>query len=144
MILKVRNEPLIKLCLDYIQHFIGRPYLWAGDDPMTGFDCSGLALEFLKCAGIVKEKTDYTAEGIRVLLMSYKIDFPKAGCLVFFGQSKATHVGICLNETHMIEAGGGGSKTETLESAIQQNAYIRVRPIRNRKDILGYADPFIA
>jgi len=32
-------EELRQLFLEYVKHFIGVPYLWAGDDPMKGFDC---------------------------------------------------------------------------------------------------------
>jgi hypothetical protein len=34
----------------------------------------------------------------------------------------------------MVEAGGGGSDTITDEVAIKRNAFVRIRPIRYRKD----------
>ena len=38
--------------VDYIKRFIGRPYSWGGDDPMSGFDCSGLIHETLQAVGL--------------------------------------------------------------------------------------------
>ena len=43
-----------KAVLDYAYSFLGTPYRWGGDDPLTGIDCSGLALEVLKAAGIYR------------------------------------------------------------------------------------------
>jgi len=39
---------------EYLKHFIGTPYIWAGDGTGTksqGFDCSGLVLEGLYALG---------------------------------------------------------------------------------------------
>lgn len=135
--------PRIETGLNYILRFVGSPYKWGGDDPMAGFDCSGLALEFLKATAILlQESYDTNAQGLRVLLNRQKVSKPIAGALVFYGKTRATHVAICLDESLMIEAGGGNSTTEDLDDAIVQNAYVRVRPINRRADILGYADPF--
>jgi len=30
-------------------------YLWGGDDPLAGFDCSGFVIEILKSVGILEE-----------------------------------------------------------------------------------------
>jgi hypothetical protein len=41
----------------------------------------------------------------------------------------------------MLEAGGGNSKTTSLAVAAEQNAYVRIRPIRFRKDVFGFRNP---
>lgn len=138
-----RNNKLAASCVRYIQRFNGKPYLWGGDDPIAGFDCSGMALEFLKKAGMVAEDFDTTANGLMVMYKNSRVAVPMIGTFVFFGkQQKATHVGICIDSRQMIEAGGGGSKTTDTDAAIAQNAYIRERPINRRNDILCFCDPF--
>ena len=37
-----------ELAVKYAMAFIGTPYVWGGDDPMGGFDCSGFCIEVLK------------------------------------------------------------------------------------------------
>ena len=38
--------------VQYLDHFIGTVYQWGGDDPMDGFDCSGLVKWAWSQAGI--------------------------------------------------------------------------------------------
>lgn len=45
---------------------------------------------------------------------------------------RVTHVAVCLEENNMIEAGGGGEKTKTVEIARKQNA-----KSKKRKCVLG-------
>jgi cell wall-associated NlpC family hydrolase len=137
----VRYEVSAQIAVEYIKRFIGLPYKWGGDDPMEGFDCSGLANEMLKSVGHMENDSDDTADGL--MRRFQKVEKPVVGCLAFFGrQERATHVGICLNAVEMLEAGGGGSKTNDLDDAKEQNAFIRMRPISNRKDFICFNDPF--
>lgn len=127
---------------DYAMSHVGLPYRWGGDDPLGGFDCSGLVIELLKSQGVFPKHYDNTAEGIRGDDNIMEIHEPKFGALVFFGRkSKATHVGFCLNNHVMLEAGGGGSNTTNKDVAEKQNAFIRIRPILSRSDIIGYGWP---
>jgi cell wall-associated NlpC family hydrolase len=127
----------------YITEFIGLPYIWGGDDTIKGFDCSGLAIEMLKMAGLVRENFDTTANGLWRSYQDFIIDKPMQGALVFFGTpEKVAHVGICIDEYSMIEAGGGGSRVHDAEDAAKYNAYIRVRPITSRRDFVGLVYPF--
>jgi cell wall-associated NlpC family hydrolase len=122
-----------------IESFLGRPYYYGGDDPIKGFDCSGLVIELLKSIGILGGGVDMTAQG---LADHFKADsetpvkFPN---LVFFGKSRdqITHVGMALDDKYMVEAGGGNALTVSLEVAAQRNAYIRIRPIKNRSDFIA-------
>lgn len=123
-------------------HFIGLPYIWGGDDPIKGFDCSGLCVELLKSFGKLPKKGDWNA---MALSRMFPIAIgPGRGILVFFGSSidNVTHVGFCIDKKFMIEAGGGGRDNNDIEDAIVKNAYIRIRPIKSRGDIVRYVDPF--
>lgn len=123
--------------------FLNIPYLWGGDDPMQGFDCSGLAQELMAMLGLdpVGDQTAQTLhDHFKVRSRGSHRD---AGSLVFYGSSvtKITHVGVMLDDTTMIEAGGGGSKTLDVTGAIRQNAYIRLRPYNARKDVVAVISP---
>jgi murein DD-endopeptidase len=126
--------------------FLGRPYLWGGDDPMAGFDCSGYIIECLKSAGKLPRKGDWTAQGLWDRFAAYQTDQPQEGCLIFWANrsGKVVHVELCINNELAIGASGGGGKTMTGKDAIEQNAYIKVRPFRSRSGIKGYVDLFKA
>ena len=124
--------------------FLGRPYIWGGDDPIEGFDCSGFVIEVLKSVGILPRKGDWTASRLHSLF--HPVKDPYEGCLVFWSNNdntKIIHVELCIDDELSIGASGGGSKTITEADAIKQNAYIKVRPFRSRNGIAGFCDPFV-
>lgn len=130
---------------DYAKRMLLVPYVWGGNHPLEGVDCSGLALELLRASGLWPHGTDTTAQGLRDTLVERgwrRLDIlrepPDFGALAFYGRSvkSITHVAFCLNGAQMIEAGGGGSKTRTPELAAEQGAYVRIRPIRGRSDLI--------
>ena len=130
--------------LDYIKRYSGLWYKWGGDDP-KGFDCSGLAIEFLKAAGLLPRKFDTTAQGLWERYQTHEVKEPSRGCLVFWhggNKDKAIHVEIMLNSQQAIGASGGGSKTQTESDAMRDNAFIKVRTIKSRSGIKGFVDPF--
>lgn len=119
--------------------FAGTPYLYGGKNPLTGLDCSGLVVELLMAAGAVPFGFEANAQGIYSLLSGndHCLD-GQLGALAFFGPSvKAIdHVGFCLDEARMIEAGGGHADCITIEIAKKESAFVKVRPIRYRRDFL--------
>lgn len=121
----------------------GNPYLWGGDDPMAGFDCSGFVIEILKGVGLLPHKGDWTAEDLYRMFKSREVLVPQKGCLAFWGATKMTHIEFCLDELFCIGAGGGGSQTNTLADAIRQNAFIKVRPNSYRGKPTHFVDPFL-
>lgn len=121
---------------------MGKPYIWGGDDPIKGFDCSGFCIEILKSVGALLRQGDWTAQGLFEFYKNYEKSYPNPGYLVFWGRLVKTHVEFCLDENYSIGASGGGSKTTTEVEAINQNAYIKIRPIDSRIGNKYYVDPF--
>jgi len=133
----------IDLAVKIAFSFLGRPYVWGGDDPMRGFDCSGFVIEVLKSVGMLPREGDWTAAQLfdRFNVMTD----PLIGGLVFYRgyeSGKIIHVELLIDEEHSIGASGGGSKTMTGQDAIDQNAYIKVRPWKSRGNVAGFCDPF--
>ena len=101
-----------KAAVEYLEQLLqmGLLYMWGGDDPIYGYDCSGDIVEILQSVGKMKHGTDATADSLYQL---YKpaIDeiSAEAGCLVFwFKSGKATHVEMMVNDWQTIGASGGG------------------------------------
>lgn len=129
--------------------FLGLPYIWGGDDPIKGFDCSGFCIEVLKSVGVLPRKGDWTAAGLWEKFGTYSIGSTelKEGCLVFYASrshNRIVHVEMALNKFLTIGASGGTSQTLNEEASIQTNAYVKIRPWRSRLSVWGFADPFLS
>ncbi len=53
-----------ELALDVWRAQLGKPYRWGGNDPLAGFDCSGLVIEGLKAAGVLPRVGDWSAAAL--------------------------------------------------------------------------------
>jgi hypothetical protein len=128
---------------------VGTWYKWGGDDP-SGFDCSGYVVECLQAAGLLNTQQDL---GAQALYRKYpSVNFPQPGCLAFWGAGPNAigHVELVVEvvdgTAYTLGAKGGGPKTLTVEDAIRQNAFIKLRPVLGpgaRTDFVGYVDPFL-
>jgi cell wall-associated NlpC family hydrolase len=83
---------------------VGTPYIWGGEAPGVGFDCSGLVQAAYKAAGIslprvAQDQFDATAK----LGPGNPL---QPGDLVFFGggPTDVTHVGIYIGNGQMVDA----------------------------------------
>jgi cell wall-associated NlpC family hydrolase len=141
----MKNE-LIDIADKIAFSFFGKPYIWGGDDPVNGFDCSGMCIEILKSVGLLPRKGDWTAQGLWDRLNKYEVERPYKGCLVFWTNIKGdriVHVEYALTGQLSIGASGGGSKTKTKDDAINQNAYIKIRQWKTRPRVKGFIDPYL-
>jgi cell wall-associated NlpC family hydrolase len=96
----------------YAKAQLGTPYQWGGTGP-GAYDCSGLAMQAYRAAGIVIPRTSRQqwAQGPRVTN-------PVPGDLVFFAGAAGSraspgHVGIVIGPHRMIDAYGTGYGVET-------------------------------
>ena len=110
--------------------YLGLPYRWGGDDP-SGFDCSGFVIECLRSAGLIPPG-DRTADGLLDHFLEVRVVSPDSGCLLFRlnEHHRAIHVSICLDAWFQIGAAGGDRSTRNNCVAWEQNAFVKIRPIR--------------
>jgi len=134
-----------KIATDVAWHYLGTPYIWGGDDPMKGFDCSGFIIEILRSVNKIPLTGDWTAKNLYDMFQHNEVTGPDEGVLVFWGTGldKIRHIEYCLNKDLSIGASGGGSRTKTELDAVNQNAYIKIRSIHRRNGVVAYVDPFL-
>jgi len=111
--------------LDYIKRFAGTPYRFGGENPMEGWDCSGLAHEFLQAVGLEEHDFDSTAHDLYIKYKDHPAE-PGPGNLIFFlSAGRAVHVEIFLNKFQIIGASGGGRPKFDLFSEIKKDPILR-------------------
>jgi cell wall-associated NlpC family hydrolase len=112
------------------ERYLGVPYLWGGADPISGFDCSGLAMYVYAQLGV--DLTHYTGaqwyEGTRVPPSQLE-----PGDLVFFEPSSRgpQHEGIYIGNGQFIQAPHTGDvvKISSLDQPSYRFGYVgAVRP----------------
>lgn len=92
----------------YAHNLIGTPYVWGGNTPAHGLDCSGLLYYIQKTAG--SEVEDMTASGYSTIGKKIDIGQKKPGDFLFFGRP-VTHCAIYVGNGYMIESRGGRKNT---------------------------------
>ena len=92
------------IAVDWALAQVGTPYIWGGETPGVGFDCSGLVQAAYKVAGITLPRVAQDQYDTTTKLAP---DGPlEPGDLVFLGGSTTdvTHVGIYVGNGQMVDA----------------------------------------
>ena len=127
-----------ELVITYALSFIGTPYKWAGNNPLTGWDCSGFIQEVLKAHDLL-DGYDNSAQMIfEYMAKNGSSSSMERGAILFFGKdiNNITHVALSLGNNVMLECGGGDASTTSLERAKEQGAFVRIRTIASRSDFV--------
>lgn len=134
----------MEILLAYAMSKLNMPYKWGGDDPIDGYDCSGLVQDLLASVGL-DPPGDQTAQSLFDHFSKANARWNVHGCgsLAFYGKdaSRINHVAMMISNYQIIEAGGGGSGTRTHADAAEQNAFVRVRLLNHRKDLVALLRP---
>lgn len=90
------------------KELLGVKYVWGGNTPQSGLDCSGLLYYIQKKAG--SEVGDMTASGYSKLGTKIPIGQQKVGDFLFFGYP-VNHCAVFIGNGYMIESRGGRKNT---------------------------------
>lgn len=97
------NIALGQAIATYAQQFLGSPYVYGGNDLLTGVDCSGFTQQVCRAFDIQIPRTSKDQS-----LMGVEVDFlvVQPGDFLFFGSSleDISHVGIYVGDGQMIHA----------------------------------------
>lgn len=109
---------------------LGTPYVWGGEDPDGGFDCSGLTqFVYREIAGVELPRT---AREQRRAGKSVNKKQLKPGDLVFFATRRrggVSHVGIYIGQNQFVHAPTRGSKVriDSLDNSYWSRHYVTAR-----------------
>lgn len=91
------------------EKYLGMPYVWGGDSPQTGFDCSGFVSWVVNHSENGWDMGRQTANGLMSQCTAVSVEEAKPGDLVFFEKTYqtdgASHVGIYVGNGMMIHCG---------------------------------------
>ncbi len=105
------GEGIVAAATEVAAQVRDKRYLWGGDTPEGGFDCSGYVLHVLrKALGGRFVAGDMRAAQLAARPDFKPVDTPEPGCLVFFpamrddgrGDNDFDHVGIVLDDERWI------------------------------------------
>lgn len=87
---------------------LGKPYVWGGQTPETGFDCSGLIVYLFQQQGITIPRTVATMWDAGT-----SVDVPAVGDIVFFQTEGSTvsHAGIYVGNNQFLHSGSSTGVT---------------------------------
>ncbi|MGV3614907.1 MAG: C40 family peptidase [Fimbriimonas sp.] len=104
---------------DYSLNFQGTPYVWGGNDPQRGIDCSGFVKKMYGTIGVNLPRT--AAEQAMVGTPIYKLEDLRKGDRLYFWdkkRGKIGHTGIYLGDGNFVHSSSGrkGVATDYLGS----------------------------
>lgn len=136
-----RLQASLKQVIRLLQQQIGKPYVWGGETPEEGFDCSGLV--FYAFNPVLSRTLPRTANGMYHdrTLRHIRQDNLRRGDLVFFNINQrpgADHVGVYLGDGQFIEAPRTGLniRISQLSDAFWQDHYLGARRILTEEAVL--------
>ena len=107
------------------EKYLGRPYVWGGASPSTGFDCSGFVSWVINNCGNGWNVGRQTADGLRAYCSQVSPSQAKPGDLIFFqgtyDTAGASHVGIYVGDNMMIHCGNPIQYTSIASSYWQEH-----------------------
>lgn len=116
---------------------VGLPSIWGGDDPIRGYDCSGLVVEALKFMGHLTENEDYNSAGLWEKFRHCEVASPREGDIIFAdfdNDGVPDHTEFYIGGGKNLAARGSHRGIKTREDAIRENAFVAGRPLSRLKN----------
>jgi len=126
----VRLHPIAGAVLKTALRYQGVPYVWGGDNPASGFDCSGFVRYVLAQHSVPAPRTaaEQYALGTRVDRRHVR-----AGDLVFFSTVSPgpSHVGLAISPAEFVHApaASGVVRIEQMRSSYWTSRYVGARRV---------------
>ena len=126
------GEDLSESIVALAKRFLGMPYMWGGMS-VGHFDCSGLTgfCYFMHGILLPRDASQQVKCGVEV-----PRNRMRAGDLVFFGDSRVSHVGLCIGDDRIIHA----SQVVRINSLRPEDPDYYGRNILAVRRILGHLD----
>ncbi|WP_072062365.1 C40 family peptidase [Pluralibacter gergoviae] len=132
--LSPKAEALLRVVMKRLKQQLGKPYVWGGQSPEQGFDCSGLV--FYAWNHVLDRKLPRTANAMFEdrHLRQVRSGRLRRGDLVFFNINRrpgADHVGVYVGDGKFIEAPRSGLniRISTLSDDFWQAHYLGARRV---------------
>lgn len=134
------DPQLRKAAVRLAQSAQGIPYIWGGNRPADGFDCSGFVIWIFQTLGVIASG-DWTAQGLHDMLTAGAAGLtldPTEGNLAFYGEqpSRITHVMMTIGAGQVIGACGGGKKNLQRDYSLNNGAKVQTKYLRYRSDLI--------
>lgn len=132
---------MISILALFATELLGVPYVWGGNNPMEGLDCSGFVQIPLKKVKILDKNTDYSSQSLYYFLkdQGYPDSEPGEDVILFFGEDvdHITHIAIAITDILMIEAANGSRRMRLPQHAIDKQAKVEYNFIDRRNDLVA-------
>ena len=106
--------------IELSHRFLERPYVWGGTSS-KGFDCSGYMQTLFRQMGVILPRDSRPQSSC--LKLEQVEDEKAPGDLIFFGESRITHVGLYLGKDLFINAGVRNPSPKTMIADLNTTKY---------------------
>ncbi len=120
---------------------VGTPYVWGGNTPASGFDCSGLiGFVYQDVAGIRLPRT--TQQMMQMKGRQVPRNQLQSGDIVFFataGRGRVSHAGIYVGDGRFVHApsSGGTVRLDSVNATYWNKAYLQAKRVLSSESMVS-------